>query len=319
MLLRSMPVIVRCPAAITVESPNAIPMPANSWAGFSDAGGAATDTCDSALTASYTDSRSGCPEVITRTWAISNDCGKSAICTQTITVQDTIKPTITCPQDITVPADRGNGYASGVDLGTPITFDNCGVLSVTNNAPDRFQLGDTPVTWTVTDRSGNTATCTQKVTVISVCRIVVNEDVNRGSGVFIKDKTLETMVTSGIPPAVTPYEIELTCGHQYEVWVINYQGQWLSPKIWQQTWHKDGYKIVGTPAPNGIDQLHFSGGECAPPEITIQPLSNEICPGGSTSFTVGATGTSLTYTWFKVGSDQPLTTGGNIQSILQEH
>jgi hypothetical protein len=37
---------------------------------------------------------------------------------------------------------------------------------VTNNAPAQFPTGVTTVTWTVTDNSGNTKTCTQTVTVV---------------------------------------------------------------------------------------------------------------------------------------------------------
>ena len=54
---------------------------------------------------------------------------------------------------------------SGVSLGTPATGDNCGVASVTNNAPTTFPLGNTTVTWTVTDVSGNTNTAAQIVVV----------------------------------------------------------------------------------------------------------------------------------------------------------
>ncbi len=54
---------------------------------------------------------------------------------------------------------------SGVSLGTPATGDNCGVASVTNNAPSTFPLGNTAVTWTVTDMNGNTNTATQIVVV----------------------------------------------------------------------------------------------------------------------------------------------------------
>ena len=50
-------------------------------------------------------------------------------------------------------------------LGTPVTADNCGVKSVTNDAPTAFPLGETTVTWTVEDNSGNKATATQVVTV----------------------------------------------------------------------------------------------------------------------------------------------------------
>ena len=45
------------------------------------------------------------------------------------------------------------------------TNDNCGILSVTNDAPAVFLKGVTTVTWTVTDTSGNTNTCAQTVTV----------------------------------------------------------------------------------------------------------------------------------------------------------
>src|SRR5438045_4270870 len=45
------------------------------------------------------------------------------------------------------------------------TNDNCGVLTVTNDAPATFPKGDTIVTWTVVDTAGNTASCTLKVTV----------------------------------------------------------------------------------------------------------------------------------------------------------
>jgi hypothetical protein len=44
---------------------------------------------------------------------------------------------------------------------------------VTNNAPSAFPLGETTVTWTVTDTSGNTKTATQKVTVVDVTKPVI--------------------------------------------------------------------------------------------------------------------------------------------------
>ena len=101
----------------------------------------------------------------TVTWTVTDIHGNTATCTQTVTVTDDQLPTITCPSDVTVSADTGVCYASGVDLGTPTTDDNCGVATVNNDAPAQFPVGDTIVTWTVTDTSGNTATCTQTVTV----------------------------------------------------------------------------------------------------------------------------------------------------------
>jgi hypothetical protein len=97
------------------------------------------------------------------TWTVTDGAGLTATSTQTVTVVDIQKPTITS-LDVVVSANASRN-ATGVDLGTPVTTDNCSVALVTNNAPATFPLGDTTVTWTVTDGSGNTATATQTVTV----------------------------------------------------------------------------------------------------------------------------------------------------------
>ncbi len=76
-----------------------------------------------------------------------------------ITQFDTEVPTITAPSAVAV----CNGDA--ITLGTPTTGDNCGVATVSNNAPGVFPVGLTVVTWTVTDVNSNVATATQNVTV----------------------------------------------------------------------------------------------------------------------------------------------------------
>ncbi|MEP4910619.1 MAG: HYR domain-containing protein, partial [Algibacter sp.] len=100
------------------------------------------------------------------TWTVTDSSGNIATCEQIVTVTDDELPTITCPDSITVTADAGLCSASNVDLGEPITTDNCSVEPATNNALEPFALGDTTVTWTVTDGSGNIAICEQIVTVI---------------------------------------------------------------------------------------------------------------------------------------------------------
>jgi hypothetical protein len=102
--------------------------------------------------------------VTTVTWTVTDSSGNTATCAQTVTVNDTQAPTITCPADVTVAANDGC-TATNVALVSPVTGDNCGVASVTSNAPAVYALGTNMVTWTVTDGSGNTATCAQRVVV----------------------------------------------------------------------------------------------------------------------------------------------------------
>jgi len=99
------------------------------------------------------------------TWTVTDLGGLTATSLQVVTVIDTQPPTIICPATITVNADPGSTFATGVNLGTPVTDDNCGVASVTNNAPSQFPVGSTIVTWTVTDIHGLSTTCTQTVVV----------------------------------------------------------------------------------------------------------------------------------------------------------
>ena len=133
--------------------------------------------------------------------------GCSTVTTVTITVAaDTQPPVITCPPDITIASDDGAGCATRHDdddgggcyfgshhsagdgddesdhddtshrctrLASPVVTDNCGPVTFKTDAPRTFPVGTTCVHWTATDASGNTATCTQKVTVLPSCKVTV--------------------------------------------------------------------------------------------------------------------------------------------------
>jgi gliding motility-associated-like protein len=121
----------------------------------------------------------------TVTWTVVDGSGNTATATQVVTVTDNIVPTITAPAAVTASTNNGC-YAVNVALGTPVTADNCSVASVTNNAPSSFPLGNTTVTWTVVDGSGNRATATQVVTIQDttlptiVAPIAINTTTNVG-------------------------------------------------------------------------------------------------------------------------------------------
>ncbi|RYH72181.1 HYR domain-containing protein [Flavobacteriaceae bacterium 144Ye] len=103
----------------------------------------------------------------TNTFEIEDTAGNTTSCSFTVTVNDNENPTIACPSDITVDADS-NCEATSVTLINPTVNDNCNVDTITNNAPATFPLGNTTVTWTVTDLAGNSSQCTQIVTVNDV-------------------------------------------------------------------------------------------------------------------------------------------------------
>ena len=104
--------------------------------------------------------------VTTVTWTITDNCDNAASCSFTVTVNDTEKPTITPPADIIQAADQYKNYATITNLGSPVASDNCGTVTISNNAPsnNQYPIGNTTITWTVTDGSGN-STSTQTITV----------------------------------------------------------------------------------------------------------------------------------------------------------
>jgi len=119
------------------------PAGAGTLAGFVGLGG--TASCSSA-TVSFSDSSldPGPYEgTVTRTYTLTDACGQTNAAIQIITVDDTVPPTITGPLDVAVNADAGQCYATGVALGVPLTNDNCGVASVSNDAPLQFPVAPT--------------------------------------------------------------------------------------------------------------------------------------------------------------------------------
>ena len=94
----------------------------------------------------------------------TDDSGNVATCSFAITVADTTPPDLTVPDDIETEQTSLDG--TPVDIGEATATDICDAdVDITNDAPAVFPLGDTIVTWTATDDSGNSEAKTQTVTI----------------------------------------------------------------------------------------------------------------------------------------------------------
>ncbi|MBK9335174.1 MAG: hypothetical protein IPM98_00770 [Lewinellaceae bacterium] len=104
-------------------------------------------------------------KVITRTWYAVDHCFNSTSCVQTITVDDTTPPMLTCPASLTIECGTDTIPGLTAPTGAATATDNCGTVTVThssvhipvmNNCPDVRLIFRT---WTATDACGNVTTC----------------------------------------------------------------------------------------------------------------------------------------------------------------
>ena len=114
---------------------------------------------------------------------------------------DTINPTITAPSDKTFEATSALTTLSNSQIGTPTATDNIDILlSITNNKPSSFPLGNTIITWTATDDSGNSSKSIQTITILDTTDPVFTLDVSDMSRMFASNA--DFVVTYDIPSAM---------------------------------------------------------------------------------------------------------------------
>lgn len=110
----------------------------------------------------------------TITYTATDGSGNVATGTQLVTVTEfpSVPPTIAAPADLNLTTGSGATscglFVSDATLGSAVADDNCpGETVVRTGVPagNMFPVGETTITYTATDASGNTAFDTQKVTV----------------------------------------------------------------------------------------------------------------------------------------------------------
>jgi len=96
-------------------------------------------------------------------WTAVDGAGNMAIASQTVTVQDTTPPKISPLKNISLEAKSPDLNLVSLDI--PEITDSVGIISITNDAPEVFPLGETIVTWTATDKFGNSSSSVQTVSI----------------------------------------------------------------------------------------------------------------------------------------------------------
>ncbi|KAA3623922.1 MAG: HYR domain-containing protein, partial [Bacteroidetes bacterium] len=173
----------------------------------------ATDNCSPVTTTQTAGLGSGGTFPVgttTETYLATDPSGNTATCTFTITVEDNEAPTITCPGDISVNATSPAGAV--VNYTTPSASDNCSGLTVALTAGladgATFPIGTTVVTYTATDGSMNTASCSFNVTVTGVAPDIqcpADITVNTDSGQCNAVVSFSATETTGIPASMISY------------------------------------------------------------------------------------------------------------------
>lgn len=108
--------------------------------------------------------------ITTINWTATDAAGHTASASQTVTVNDTQNPVISCPANLTVDNDAGACSAT-LNPGTATATDNCPGVSVAGVRSDgqplnaTYPVGTTTILWTATDAVGNQSSCTQSIIV----------------------------------------------------------------------------------------------------------------------------------------------------------
>jgi hypothetical protein len=173
----------------------------------------------------------GCIGQYEITLVVNDGQEDSAPDTVIITVVDTTAPVISHPGDITVEAMDPDGVPVEDDeiqtfLAGASATDNCDPSpTIVNNAPAVFQPGDTIVTFTATDASGNISTCQSTVTVVEAAEAhirIVPRIINRDGRLpailavirfpeGITEDDIDMAEPLVLFPGDSPYGIEATC------------------------------------------------------------------------------------------------------------
>jgi hypothetical protein len=152
-------------------------------------------------------------------WVFTDESGNQVFCTQTVSILDITLPTLTCPADFVVQADFELLYGTNIPIPPPTYYDACGVQKLswimtgatTGASPltginiitvQTLNVGITQFNYTATDPSGNVATCSFTVTVLSEPEIECPANIS----VNTDNDHCSALVASGLPTLISGAE-----------------------------------------------------------------------------------------------------------------
>ncbi|MEW5802234.1 MAG: HYR domain-containing protein [bacterium] len=200
---------ITCPGDITVEAEGPNGVPGNSAAIQALLNGAtAVDAIDGTVSITNDAPASFGLGATSVTFTAMDSAGNSATCTATVNVVDTTRPDINCPAGITVEAVGPNGVSSS-DAAIQAFLNNATAsdivdvsVSVTNNAPAQFGIGNTEVFFAATDTAFNTNSCSAIVSVVDtqgpaiICPVGITVEAEGPSGVSVNNSEVQAFLNS---------------------------------------------------------------------------------------------------------------------------
>ena len=158
-----------------------------------------------------------CSYTITRTWTATNNCGRSASVSSSITVNDNTNPVFTF-----VPANLGVTCSNLVVFGTPTATDNCGVVTITyddevdhsndrmrDHDEDGYDGGDDDGDGDSDDDDYNYSSCNYTITRIWTATDRCGNKVNASQTIVVNDNVAPEF-------SFVPANIIATCTDNYQ-------------------------------------------------------------------------------------------------------
>ncbi len=145
----------------------------------------------------------------TLTWIATDTSGNTVSANQTITIQDTMPPTINAASTAALEATSFLTLLNTTGYVYPAVADNHST-SLSHDGPSAFPLGNTTVTWSVSDDSGNVASTNQTIIIQDTAPLTI---LNLVTPYFLEASAVHTLLNSTgyVSPTVTDnYDVSPT-------------------------------------------------------------------------------------------------------------